>query len=144
MVVIKFAPRLTFLYILFAGLSTFVNIGSQIISMLAYSGIYAVAISIFVGTITALPLRYMLDKHFIFSFQSNSLKHDGHLFLLYSLMGIFTTTIFWLTEYVFHLIFMTSFMRYIGGILGLSIGYFIKYWLDKRFVFINKNRMFSA
>lgn len=141
---IKLAPRLVVLYILFAGLSTLVNIGGQMISMMAYSGSYAITISILIGTLAGLPLRYVLEKRFIFSFQSNGMAHDGHLLLLYSLMGIFTTAIFWITEYVFHLIFITNFMRYIGGILGLSIGYFIKYWLDKRFVFINKNRKFLA
>jgi hypothetical protein len=30
-------------------------------------------------------------------------------------------------------------MRYIGGVLGLSIGYYIKYQLDKRFVFVDKS-----
>jgi len=141
---IKLAPRLVVLYILFAGLSTLVNIGSQMISMMTYSGSYAITISILIGTLAGLPLRYVLEKRFIFSFQSNSMAQDGHLFFMYSLMGIFTTALFWITEYVFHLIFITSFMRYIGGILGLSIGYFIKYWLDKRFVFINKNRKFLA
>jgi positive regulator of sigma E activity len=51
-------------------------------------------------------------------------------------MGVFTTLIFWLTEYAFHLVFLTDEMRYIGAILGLSVGYYVKYQLDKRFVFI--------
>ena len=50
-------------------------------------------------------------------------------------MGSVTTIIFWCTEYLFHLIFTADFMRYAGAIVGLSIGYYIKYQLDRRFVF---------
>ena len=135
----KSATKIAVLYSLFAGLSTGVNIGSQMLSMLIYSGVYSVEISIFIGTLAGLPLRYFLEKRYIFSFQSKNMKHDGRLFILYSFMGVFTTAIFWGTEYTFHLIFTTDVMRYIGGVLGLSIGYYIKYQLDKRFVFVDKS-----
>ena len=135
----KSATKIAVLYSLFAGLSTVVNIGSQMLSMHIYSGIYAVEISIFVGTLAGLPLRYFLEKRYIFSFQSKNIKHDGQLFILYSFMGVFTTLIFWGTEYAFHLIFTTDAMRYIGGVLGLTIGYYVKYQLDKRFVFIDRS-----
>jgi putative flippase GtrA len=135
----KSATKIAVLYSLFAGLSTGVNIGSQMLSMLIYNGVYSVEISIFIGTLAGLPLRYFLEKRYIFSFQSKNIKHDGRLFILYSFMGVFTTAIFWGTEYTFHLIFMTDVMRYIGGVLGLSIGYYIKYQLDKRFVFVDKS-----
>ncbi len=135
----KSATKIAVLYSLFAGLSTGVNIGSQMLSILIYSGVYSVEISIFIGTLAGLPLRYFLEKRYIFSFQSKNMKHDGRLFILYSFMGVFTTAIFWGTEYAFHLIFTTDVMRYIGGVLGLSIGYYIKYQLDKRFVFVDKS-----
>jgi putative flippase GtrA len=135
----KSATKIAVLYSLFAGLSTVVNIGSQMLSMLTYSGAYAVEISIFIGTLTGLPLRYFLEKCYIFSFKSKNIKHDGQLFILYSFMGVFTTAIFWGTEYTFHLIFTTDAMRYVGGVLGLSVGYYIKYQLDKRFVFVDRS-----
>jgi putative flippase GtrA len=43
--------------------------------------------------------------------------------------------IFWGTETVFWLTWKTDAMREIGAIIGLSIGYFVKYHLDKRYVF---------
>jgi putative flippase GtrA len=135
----KSATKIAVLYSLFAGLSTVVNIGSQMLSMLIYSGAYAVEISIFMGTLAGLSLRYFLEKRYIFSFESKNIKHDGQPFILYSFMGVFTTAIFWGTEYAFHLIFTTDVMLYIGGVLGLTIGYYIKYQLDKRFVFVNKS-----
>jgi putative flippase GtrA len=136
----KSATKIAALYSLFASLSTVVNIGSQMLSMLIYSGVYTVEISIFIGTLAGLPLRYFLEKRYIFSFQSKNIKHDGQLFVLYSFMGVFTTAIFWGTEYAFHLIFADDFMRYAGGVLGLTIGYYVKYQLDKRFVFIDRSK----
>jgi len=134
----KSAGMITILYSAFASLSTLVNIGSQILFLLIYSGSYSIQISIFVGTLVGLPLRYFLEKRFIFSFESDNLTHDGKLFALYSFMGIFTTVIFWGTEWAFHILFSSDFMRYVGAILGLAVGYYIKYQLDKRFVFISR------
>ncbi len=127
------------LYIVFASLSTAINIGSQMLSMSIYKGLYAVEISILVGTATGLPLRYLLEKRYIFSFKSSDIRHDGQLFVLYSFMGVLTTTIFWLTEYAFHLLFAEDFMRYVGGVIGLGIGFYVKYRLDKKYVFVIKN-----
>lgn len=128
--------KITALYIFFAGISTLVNILSQIISFLMYSGPLAVEISILTGTLFGLPLRYFLEKRYIFSYRSSGLKHDSKLFLLYSFLGIFTTLVFWSIEYLFHIIFASEIMRYFGGVIGLAIGYYMKYHLDKRFVFV--------
>lgn len=133
----KTALEITVLYSFFAVLSTIINIGSQILSIWAYKGPYSVEISILVGTAAGLPLRYFLEKRYIFDFTSQNLAHDGKLFIFYSAMGVITTLIFWGTEYAFHLIYDTDLMRYIGGILGLSVGYFVKYQLDKKYVFVN-------
>ena len=50
-------------------------------------------------------------------------------------MGTFSTIIFWGTESIFLIIWKEETMREIGAILGLIIGYIIKYRLDKRYVF---------
>ena len=125
------------LYTFFAALSTIINISSQMLYILIFKGPFAVEISILVGTAVGLPLRYFLEKRYIFAFTSKNLLHDGQLFFFYSVMSIFTTLIFWGTEYTFHLIYETDFMRYLGGVIGLSIGFFVKYQLDKKYVFIN-------
>ena len=52
-------------------------------------------------------------------------------------MGVITTLIFWNTEHAFHLIYDTDLMHYVGGIVGLAIGFYIKYQLDKMHVFVN-------
>jgi putative flippase GtrA len=132
------AIRIAVLYTLFALLSTVINISSQMLSIWAYKSSYSVEISILVGTVAGLPLRYFLEKRYIFNFKSQNLKHDGSLFIFYSALGVITTLIFWGTEYAFHLIYNTDFMRYVGGILGLSFGFYVKYQLDKKYVFVNR------
>jgi putative flippase GtrA len=133
----KTAMTIALLYSLIASISTFITIGSQMLSMSIYKGLYAVEISILVGTAAGLPLRYLLEKRYIFSFKSSNIAHDGRLFVLYSFMGLFTTAIFWGTEYTFHLIFADELMRYIGGVIGLAIGFYVKYRLDKKHVFVS-------
>ena len=54
---------------------------------------------------------------------------------LYTAMGLATTVIFWGFEFGFHHLFATREMRYLGGVIGLAIGYVSKYYLDKRYVF---------
>ena len=131
------AVKIAMLYTLFAVFSITINIGSQMLSTWAYKGVYFVEISILVGTAAGLPLRYFLEKRYIFNFTSQNLIHDARLFVFYSAMGIITTLIFWGTEYAFHLVYETDFMRYIGGIIGLAFGFYAKYQLDKKYVFVS-------
>ena len=133
----KTATKIAVLYTLFAVVSTAINIGSQMVSIWVYEGPLSVEISILVGTVMGLPLRYFLEKRYIFNFTSKNIVHDGKLFIFYSAMGVITTLIFWGTEYAFHLIYDTDLMRYLGGIIGLSIGFYVKYQLDKKYVFVN-------
>lgn len=133
--------KILVLYTLFALLSIAINIISQIIFIMKYKEAYAVEISILVGTLAGLPLRYFLEKHYIFFFKSKNIKQDGQTFARYSFMGVITTAIFWVTEYAFHLIYDNAEMRYLGGVIGLAVGFVIKYHLDKRYVFVNKNNV---
>ena len=131
--------KIAILYTLIAVLSTAINIGTQMISIWTYDGPYGVEVSILLGTASGLPLRYLMEKRFIFAFQSQNIAHDGKLFVLYSGMGVVTTAIFWGVEYVFHWVFASDFMRYVGGVMGLSIGFYVKYQLDKKYVFVTND-----
>ena len=135
----KTAMNIAVLYILFAALSTAINIGAQMLSVWKYTGPHAIEISILFGTAVGLPLRYFLEKRYIFAFKSNNIKHDGQLFAQYSFMGAITTFIFWGTEYAFHIIYATETMRYLGAVVGLFIGFYVKYQLDKKYVFANSD-----
>lgn len=123
------------LYAIFSAIAMATNVCSQMLSLVVYDGSYAVEISILVGTIIGMPVRYFLDKRFIFYFQAKSIRMHGQVMLLYVCMSVITTCLFWGTEYAFHLIFDSDRMRYFGAILGLTIGSFAKYQLDKKYVF---------
>jgi len=137
----KNLARLSFLYTVFATIATIINIGTQAIVVWIYEGSYELPLSIFIGTVTSLPIKYLLEKKYIFGFVTNNLSHDGKTFLIYTSMGIITTLIFWGIEWAFHLAFETDYMRYIGGAIGLALGYTIKYHLDKSFVFIKRESL---
>lgn len=123
------------MYTIFAVISTIANIGSQTLSFRIYQGNYDLWIAIFVGTAIGLVVKYFLDKRYIFQYQTTSIQHGSKTFYLYTLMGLITTVIFWGFEYTFNTIYQTAEMRYLGAVIGLAIGYFIKYQLDKRYVF---------
>jgi putative flippase GtrA len=131
----KTAARIAAVYALVSVLATIANIGTQALSMWIYSGAYAVALSVLVGTGMGFPIKYVLEKKYVFAFKADNLGHDTRLFILYGVMGVFTTAIFWGIEFAFHHLFGTDGMRYLGGAIGLTVGSFIKYHLDKRFVF---------
>lgn len=127
--------KVLLLYSVFACIATIVNIASQDISLIVWSGYFSLPLSILVGTGAGLVVKYLLDKKYIFQFQSKNLADDGKKFIIYSLMGLITTAIFWLFELGFEWLFHDKLWRYFGAVLGLAIGYFIKYQLDSRYVF---------
>lgn len=131
----KGVARLAVLYAVFALIAIAVNIGCQALVIWIYKGVFAIQLSVLVGTAAGLPVKYVLEKRHIFGFESKTLAHDGRVFMLYTFMGVFTTALFWGIEYGFHAAFGTDTMRYVGGAVGLTIGNFIKYHLDKRYVF---------
>ena len=131
--------RLPLLYSVFAGIAMATNLIAQALVVHFYNYGYVMLLSMLIGTGAGLITKYILDKRYIFIFKATNLAHDGKIFFLYSVMGIVTTALFWILEYGFKWMFANELMRYIGGAIGLSLGYLIKYRLDKQFVFVNKN-----
>ena len=123
------------MYTIFAIFATVANIAGQEVSINIYQGPFSIMLSIFVGTGVGLVLKYWLDKRYIFQYQTSSIQHGSKTFTLYTVMGVVTTFIFWGFELGFDAIYDSKEMRYLGGVIGLAIGYFVKYQLDKRFVF---------
>ena len=122
-------------YSLFALIATIINLFTQFISLAIYSQDFSLYIAMFFGTLTGLIAKYILDKKYIFYYVVKDKKEDSQKFILYSIMGVFTTLIFWGFEIGFDYIFDSEIAKYIGAIIGLSIGYVTKYFLDKKFVF---------
>ena len=145
-----------FFYIFFAFISTFLNIGIQkgmeiifenILRLEFYTKIfiknsnisYGLLIQMGTATIVAFIFKYLVDKLIIFKDKTSyfSTKHINQVFF-YGIFAVFTTLIFWGTELFFKFMFNFQNSQYIGAIIGLSIGYTIKFLLDRKFVF-NKN-----
>ncbi|WP_291319985.1 GtrA family protein [Desulfonatronospira sp.] len=124
-----------FLYAVFALTAILVNLGTQMLSFSLYQGALDLYLALACGTFTGLLTKYLLDKRYIFRYIARDLYDDTRKFFLYSCMGLFTTLIFWGTEIGFHHLFEFPQAKYVGGALGLTIGYILKYRLDKKWVF---------
>ena len=123
-------------YTIFAAISMLINMLFQYVSFFFYTGFASFYIAMFVGTIAGLIAKYVLDKKWIFYHSPDDKKDDAQKFILYSFMGVFTTTIFWGTEIAFKYLILYPNAKYLGAIIGMSVGYVIKYYLDKKYVFV--------
>nr|WP_216665605.1 GtrA family protein [Pseudoruegeria sp. HB172150] len=138
-----------FRYSAFAVISIIVNLGSQraVLAVLPdgwrlVPGItpddQAVLLAIAVGTGAGLVTKYLLDKRWIFFDTSKGARAHSERFTRYTMTGLVTTAIFWGMEYTFYQVWSTDAMRELGAVIGLTIGYVVKFQLDKRFVFFER------
>lgn len=127
--------QLVFRYAAFAVLATLANLAAQRLVLAEIAGDVGFALAVAAGTAAGLVLKYLLDKRWIFYDRSTGVAAHGRKFTLYTVMGVVTTLIFWGTETAFWLLWRTDLMREAGAVLGLTVGYVIKYQLDRRFVF---------
>ena len=122
-------------YSLFAILATLINLSVQEIVIRIYDGSFPIYLAMMFGTLAGLMSKYLLDKKYIFLFITKSHSEDLGKFTLYGLTGVATTAIFWGFELGFDSLIGGKIARYMGAVIGLSIGYGVKYQLDKRYVF---------
>lgn len=135
---------LTVRYILFAALATVTNLFMQdVVLFLFRSMADSLYVAMAVGTIVGLYVKYVLDKRYIFGYRTRDVSHDLRTFMLYAITGVFTTLIFWGFELGFYHAFGTHFWRTTGAVIGLAIGYALKYRLDRRFAFSTVNAFVS-
>lgn len=128
--------EIAILYALLAVTAATANIATQDAVLNLYGGPGRLWASLAIGTGVGLVMKYELDKRYIFRFRARNAAHDGRTFVLYAAMGLVTTAIFWGFELAFHTWFDGARgMRYLGGAIGLALGYIAKYRLDKRYVF---------
>ena len=124
-----------FLYIYFSLIAMTLNIFSQYLVFSLYDEKYTIYVAILIGTTLGLISKYLMDKIYIFKYNINNIYGYSKNIALYTFTGIFTTLIFWIFEYSFYVLFDNNVAKYIGAIIGLTIGYTVKYVLDKKFVF---------
>lgn len=128
-------PALILRYALFAAIATVANLAVQRLVMRLGEQTPVFLAAVFLGTLVGLVIKYVLDKRWIFFDAGTGLKQHGAKFGLYTAMGLVTTAIFWGTESLFWFVWHTEAMRELGAVLGLAVGYVVKYNLDRRFVF---------
>lgn len=119
----------------FAVVATLANLGAQR-AVLAWGegpGLFAAAVGL--GTAVGLVVKYLLDRRWIFHDTTRGMRATGRQFGLYAAMGLVTTAIFWATETAFWVAFGTHAAREAGAVLGLAVGYWVKYRLDRAYVF---------
>ncbi len=122
-------------YTTFSLLATLVNLGVQRLVLAYGEAALFFAVAVGAGTIAGLVFKYTLDKRWIFYDLETGLKAQGQKFSRYTAIGLFTTAIFWSMETAFWVIWKTDMMRELGAVIGLTIGYVVKYQLDRRYVF---------
>jgi putative flippase GtrA len=124
-------------YAAFAAVAIMVNLASQVLVFEVYSGGQALVWALAIGTAAGLVTKYLLDKNWIFFDSEIGWRAHRQKFALYTATGIVTTAIFWGTEAVSASLGHHPGLKCLGGLAGLSIGYFLKYRLDRAFVFPN-------
>ena len=128
-------PGLVLRYTGFAVLATLANLGAQRAVLAFGEGAAMFTLAVLAGTAVGLVVKYALDKRWIFFDATSGARARGRQFGLYTAMGLITTAIFWATETTFWLIWQTHAAREAGAVIGLAVGYVVKYRLDRRYVF---------
>lgn len=131
-------------YAAFAVLATVANLGLQRLVLAALPGRAGFLLALVAGTGAGLVLKYLLDKRWIFADAETGARAHGRKFGLYTLMGLATTAIFWAAETLAFALWGTDLAREAGALLGLAVGYVVKYRLDRRFVFTPRPRAEGA
>lgn len=90
-----------------------------------------------VGTVSGFVFKFIVDKFIVFEERTTTIEKTTKQIFLYFLFAILTTAIFWGFEFLFKILFTKGNMYLIGGIIGLTIGYTIKFLLDKTYVFVD-------
>lgn len=121
-------------YLLFAALSTAANL---IVQEAAFrlSPIAPFMVALLAGTVAGFAVKYVLDKRWIFADAYESPRDEMRKVSLYGLFSVLTTLIFWGFEIAFWMTFGTTAAKYTGAVIGLSIGYALKYRLDRAYTF---------
>jgi putative flippase GtrA len=127
-------------YIGFAAIATAANLLTQQLVIILYGGVYRLQISILAGTGIGFILKYALDKNYVFHERGQSTKQTGgpKEVALYGLTGVLTTFLFWAIEISAWQIFHLASAKFAGAVLGIALGYWLKFELDKRFVFAGR------
>ena len=120
-------------YTAFALFAAALNLLLQMTSMALYQGPQALLLAMCIGTIGGIVPKFLLDKYWIFYDREKRSVRGLRQFILYGLLSVATTLLFWIFELAFRWLGDSGPLRYIGA--GLGLGYWAKYHLDRQLVF---------
>ena len=129
--------RLIGLYVLFAVIATVANLAAQRAVFAIWSLPYTLIIALGVGTLVGLFVKYVLDKNWIFveAIEESDVKR----FARYGVTGGITTTLFWGAESLAWILTESHPVREICAVMALAVGYWVKFHLDRRYVFPSRS-----
>jgi putative flippase GtrA len=121
-------------YVVFAIVAGLTNIGAQEIFVRAVP-LAPIMGSIFSGTVLGFFVKYLLEKRWVFLDEYCGHVAEARKIVLYGVLGVGTTALFWGIELSFWYSLQTAEAKYIGAAIGLALANWIKYHLSKRYVF---------
>lgn len=124
-------------YVLFAIIAGVMNLVTQAV-VFGLAPIEPLAASILAGTAVGFIVKYFLDKHWIFFDDYGDVRQEFGKLFLYGAFSVAMTLVFWGFELAFLAIGGTSLAKYTGAVIGLAIGNFAKYLLDRNFTFAQR------
>jgi putative flippase GtrA len=127
--------RIACAYVAIATVASSTNIFLQFLFVRLVDVPYAVELSVAFATALVLPFKYVADKKIIFKYHVEHVSRDIRTLIAYTLVSIVTVAVFWGTEFAFQYLFANEVLRYIGGTIGLGVSFYVKYRMDKRYVF---------
>ena len=89
------------------------------------------------GVGIAYIVKFFLDKFVVFEKNNTNLKQTSKEFVKYFLFAILTTAINIGGQFFLYWAFSIDYI--VAGFFSLTIGYFVKFILDRRYVFIEGN-----
>lgn len=102
-----------------------------------------VVVAMLFGTGVALVVKYFLVKKYAFAFKPRNRSHEAQVFFVYGLLGAATTFLFWGIELGFHYFISIPYSRQIGTVVGLVVCGYIKFVLDRDYVFNAKHKQMN-
>ncbi|NJO53489.1 MAG: GtrA family protein [Bacteroidales bacterium] len=121
-------------YVLFAAVAGLSNLATQEAVAQALPSA-PIMVSIAAGTPVGFLVKYLLDKRWVFLDPYDNHIAELRKIILYGIFGAGTTMLFCAIELSFWHIWGTDEAKYIGAAIGLVIGYWMKFLLDKKLVF---------
>jgi putative flippase GtrA len=121
-------------YVIFSAISGLANLASQEGVVRLYP-LLPLLVAVVTGTGVGFFVKYALDKRWIFLDSYHDHAAEIRKLAVYGIFGIGTTILFWAVEFGCWYVWQTVEAKYAGAAIGLSLGNWIKYLLDKYFVF---------